>query len=76
GQYLTAKFDSVVKTVGNTYFYINLEAFDTTVAQNASVSFSCVSDSNDKTVLAVSKITTGGAGAATGVGIEITYHTG
>ncbi|HDU8312921.1 TPA: type 1 fimbrial major subunit FimA [Proteus mirabilis] len=76
GQYRTAQFDSVGKTVGNTDFYINLEACDTTVAQNASVSFSGVSDSNDKTVLAVSNITTGGAGAATGVGIEITDHTG
>ena len=57
GQYRTAQFDSVGKTVGNTDFYINLEACDTTVAQNASVSFSGVSDSNDKTVLAVSKIT-------------------
>ncbi|MBG3012987.1 type 1 fimbrial major subunit FimA [Proteus faecis] len=76
GQYRTAQFDSVGKTVGNTDFSIDLEECDTTVAKNASASFSGVSDSNDKTVLAVSNITTGGAGAATGVGIEITDHTG
>ncbi|QAV24880.1 type 1 fimbrial major subunit FimA [Proteus hauseri] len=76
GQYRTAQFDSLGKTAGDTGFSIDLEACDTTVAQNASASFSGVSDANDKTVLAVRNITSGGAGAATGVGVEITDHTG
>ncbi|HEM7578002.1 TPA: type 1 fimbrial major subunit FimA [Serratia marcescens] len=76
GQYRTAQFDVVGKTVGDTSFSIDLEDCDTTVAKNASASFSGVSDSNDKTILAVSNITTGGAGAATGVGIELIDHTG
>ncbi|QEZ92440.1 MULTISPECIES: type 1 fimbrial major subunit FimA [Proteus] len=76
GQYRTAQFDVVGKTVGDTNFSIDLADCDTTVAKNASASFSGVSDANDKTILAVSNITTGGSGAATGVGIELIDHTG
>ncbi|OAT37981.1 type 1 fimbrial major subunit FimA [Proteus myxofaciens] len=76
GQYRTALFDAVGKTSGKINFSINLEDCDTTVSENASASFSGVSDSNDKTVLAISNISGGASGAASGVGIELLDHTG
>lgn len=76
GQYRTAQFTSVGTRSNAVPFTIKLEDCDTSVSTTAQVSFSGNLDSNDQTVLAVSNIAGGAAGAASGVGIEISDSTG
>ncbi|MGJ3356015.1 type 1 fimbrial major subunit FimA [Providencia sp. Je.9.19] len=76
GQYRTAEFASVGALSGAVPFTINLEGCDTTVSTTAAVSFSGNLDSIDNTILAVTNISGGATGAASGVGIQIADNTG
>lgn len=76
GQYRSAFFTAVGKKSGGVPFSIKLEDCDTTISKKASVSFSGLTTSDNVTALATSNIGGGSAGAATGVGIQITDHLG
>lgn len=76
GQYRTALFTGVGTYSGKVPFNIKLEDCDTTVSKTAAIAFTGIADANDNTVLAISNIGSGSAGAASGVGIEISDRTG
>ncbi|ATA24616.1 type-1 fimbrial protein subunit A [Brenneria goodwinii] len=76
GQYRTANFTAVGAYTSKVPFTIKLEDCDTTVSTTAAVAFNGSADSTDNTVLSTSNITNGGAGAASGVGIEISDSKG
>lgn len=76
GQYRSAEFTNVGSLSGAVPFTIKLEDCDPTVSTTASTSFSGNLDSLDDSLLAVSNISGGASGAATGVGIQITDHAG
>ncbi|MDL4454786.1 type 1 fimbrial major subunit FimA [Klebsiella michiganensis] len=76
GQYRTARFAAVGDRSGAVPFTIKLEDCDTTVATTAAVAFSGAADANDPTLLQTSNISGGAAGAADGVGIEISDNKG
>ncbi|MEQ4625805.1 type 1 fimbrial major subunit FimA [Providencia manganoxydans] len=76
GQYRTAFFTAVGVRSNAVPFQIKLEDCDTTVSTTASTSFSGNASQHDNTVLSVSNIGGGTAGAASGVGIEISDHLG
>lgn len=76
GQFRTANFSSVGTRSNAVPFTIKLEDCDTSVSTTAATSFYGSLDQNDPTVLTVSNIAGGAAGTASGVGIEISDHTG
>ncbi len=76
GQFRTANFTSVGARSHAVAFTIKLEDCDTKISTSAAASFSGNLDAKDPTVLAVSNIAGGAAGTASGVGIEISDHTG
>ena len=76
GQYRTANFTAVGAYSGKVPFTIKLEDCDPTVSTTAAVAFSGSADGNDNTVLSTSNISGGSAGAAAGVGIEISDSKG
>lgn len=76
GQYRTANFKAVGDRTGSVPFKIQIQDCDTSVATQASVAFSGTAESSDANVLAVSNISGGASGSASGVGIEISDHTG
>lgn len=76
GQYRTANFTDVGAYSSKVPFTIKLEDCDTAVSTTAAVAFNGSADATDNTVLSTSNITTGGAGAAIGVGIEISDSKG
>ncbi|WP_307777051.1 type 1 fimbrial major subunit FimA [Serratia ureilytica] len=76
GQYRTANFKAVGDRSGAVPFKIQLQDCDTSVSTQASVAFSGTAVSSDADVLAVSNISGGASGSASGVGIEIGDHTG
>ncbi|HGK4757613.1 type 1 fimbrial major subunit FimA [Enterobacter cloacae] len=75
GQYSLKQFKKTGDTTTRVGFNIKLNDCDTTVASKASVAFDGVPDATQKSLLAISS---GGdnATSATGVGIEITDHSG
>lgn len=76
GQFRTAYFTSVGTRSNSVPFSIKLEDCDTIVSKTAAASFYGSLDATDPTVLTISNIAGGAAGAASGVGIEISDHTG
>lgn len=76
GQHRTSALQNVGDKTSPKAFEIKLTDCDTTVSERAQVSFSGGANQTDKNLLKVSNIVPGGAGAATGVGIEITDHAG
>ncbi|RXN69646.1 type-1 fimbrial protein subunit A [Providencia rettgeri] len=76
GQYRTAFFTDVGIRSNAVPFTIKLEDCDTKVSTTAQTSFTGNSSSVDNTLLTVSNVGGGAAGAASGVGIEISDSTG
>ncbi|MEC5317766.1 type 1 fimbrial major subunit FimA [Brenneria populi subsp. brevivirga] len=76
GQYRTANFTAAGSYSSKVPFTIKLEDCDTTVSTTAAVAFNGSADATDSTVLTTSNNTSGGAGAASGVGIEISDSKG
>ncbi|KAA8995379.1 type 1 fimbrial protein subunit FimA [Affinibrenneria salicis] len=76
GQYRTANFTAVGTYSGKVPFTIKLEDCDPTVSSTAAVAFSGAADGTDNSVLSTSNISGGSAGAAAGVGIEISDSKG
>lgn len=76
GQYRTANFKAVGDRSNAMPFTIKLEDCSTAVSTTAATSFNGSAVTTDPTVLTVSNIAGGSAGTASGVGIEISDHTG
>lgn len=76
GQYRTAFFTAVGVRSNAVPFTIKLEDCDTKVSQTAKTSFTGNTSNIDNTLLTVSNVGGGAAGAASGVGIEISDSTG
>ncbi|HDX8940916.1 type 1 fimbrial major subunit FimA [Klebsiella michiganensis] len=77
GQFRTANFTAVGTRSNAVPFTIKLEDCDSSVSTTAATSFSGNLDAVDPTVLTISNNVAGGvAGSASGVGIEISDHTG
>ncbi|KLN97489.1 type 1 fimbrial major subunit FimA [Moellerella wisconsensis] len=76
GQYRTAFFTAVGVRSNAVPFTIKLEDCDTKVSETAKTSFRGNSNQVDNTLLTVSNVGGGAAGAASGVGIEISDSSG
>ncbi|RSB24855.1 type 1 fimbrial major subunit FimA [Enterobacter cloacae] len=76
GQFRTANFTAVGTRSNAVPFTIKLEDCDSSVSTTAATSFSGNLDAVDPTVLTISNVAGGAAGTASGVGIEISDHTG
>lgn len=76
GQFRTARFKAVGDRSGDVPFQIKLLDCDTSVSTKASATFVGAADATDATVLSVSNISGGGAGSASGLGIELTDSKG
>lgn len=76
GQFRTANFTAVGTRSNAVPFTIKLEGCDSSVSTTAATSFYGNLDAVDPTVLTISNIAGGAAGTASGVGIEISDHTG
>lgn len=76
GQFRTANFTAVGTRSNAVPFTIKLEDCDSSVSTTAAASFYGNLDAVDPTVLTISNIAGGAAGTASGVGIELSDHTG
>lgn len=76
GQFRTANFTAVGTRSNAVPFTIKLEDCDSSVSTTAATSFYGNLDAVDPTVLTISNIAGGAADVASGVGIEISDHTG
>lgn len=76
GQFRTARFTAAGTRSNAVPFSVKLEDCDTNVSKTAATSFYGSLDSQDPTLLAISNVTGGASGSASGVGIEISDHTG